>query len=142
MAGADRVLLLSRLRTASASFMPTRSVGKVAGVRHVVRVSALARIRTPVLLARSHGECERELEASGMPTRTCARTPSCKLLRLSGDYHTYGLFYGCVKDGRVAMVDARDIAAVCAECLTGTATRAKPTRLRVRSALDGDAARF
>ncbi len=92
-----------------------------AGVRYMVRVSALgADENAPIFLARSHGESERELESSGM-AYTHIR-PHLFMQNFFGHVptiHAYGCFYGCVRDGKMAMVDARDIAAVCVEALAG-----------------------
>jgi uncharacterized protein YbjT (DUF2867 family) len=123
MDGADRILLLSspedRQRELHANAIRS---AKSVGVRHIVRVSAFgADPSGPTLLARSHGECEQELEASGLAyTHVRPHSFMQNFFGYLGTIHAYGIFYGCMKDGKIAMVDARDIASVCAECLTGT----------------------
>ncbi|NWG13075.1 MAG: SDR family oxidoreductase [Acidobacteria bacterium] len=107
------------------------AAAREAKVQHVVRVSAFgADENAPIFLARSHGESERELESSGM-AYTHIR-PHLFMQNFFGyipTIHTYGCFYGCLRDARLPMVDARDIAAVCVEALTGKGHEGKTYEL-------------
>lgn len=95
---------------------------KRAGVRHVVKLSALGAGEEAMLLGRLHREAERLVEASGM---------AWTHVRPNGFLQNFVAFYaGSVKaqgkifapqgEGRVSSVDARDVAAVAARALTGS----------------------
>jgi uncharacterized protein YbjT (DUF2867 family) len=93
---------------------------KSAGVRHIVRISAVgASPKAPVRLGRIHGEAERLLEASGLGW-THIRPHSfmqnffSSIPTIAGQ----GRMYSCMGEGQVPHVDVRDIAAVAAVCLT------------------------
>ena len=92
-----------------------------AGVRHVVRHSVRgADAASNVKICRWHAESERELERSGLGwTHLRPVYNMNNLLKLSTTISTQGVFYAPMKDAPLAMVDARDVAAVAAAALTG-----------------------
>jgi uncharacterized protein YbjT (DUF2867 family) len=115
--GADRLFLLVPAgppqlgRERHAIHAATR-----AGVRRVVKLSALvADDRSPVQLARWHREAEKELVGSGL-AYTILRPPFFmqNLLAMVSN----GTIRSAAEDGRVAMIDLRDVAAVAATALT------------------------
>lgn len=92
---------------------------KRAGVRHVVKLSAIgASEHAPVQLGRWHWQTEEELKASGLGWTILQ--PGFFMQNFLGFAPTIqgqGAFYSNV-NGRVALVDARDIAAVAVAALT------------------------
>ncbi|MGH2713717.1 MAG: SDR family oxidoreductase, partial [Thermoleophilaceae bacterium] len=120
--GADRVFLLTpSAPEPNQQLQHERTViaaAKQAGVRHVVKQSVLgADERSPMRYARWHREAEKELEASGL-----AYTILRPAAFMQGFFEsvTDDRIYTCAEDGRVAMVDARDIAAVAKAALCGS----------------------
>jgi uncharacterized protein YbjT (DUF2867 family) len=94
---------------------------RASGVRHVVHLSvAGVGSNSPLVTGKWHWESERELEASGMawthlrPT-DLARYNTQLLLPTVRDH---GAFYSTAGDGRIAMVDEIDVAAVAMAALT------------------------
>lgn len=119
LAGADRLFLLtSRTPEPGGQLAHERALIRAAtraGVGHVVKLSALgADERSPVGYARRHREAEVELAATSL-----AHT----VLRPEGFMQNFietvvgGAFYTCAREGRVALVDTRDVAAVAAAVL-------------------------
>lgn len=119
-AGADRIFLL----TAGAAEPGTQlghernviAAAREADVRRVVKLSVLgADEQAPTHYARLHRTAEKELAASGL---------EYTILRPAGfmqnlfEWAAGGSFRTCAEDGRAALVDARDIAAVAATVLT------------------------
>jgi uncharacterized protein YbjT (DUF2867 family) len=92
-----------------------------AGVRHVVRHSVRgADAGSDVKICRWHAQSERDLEASGLVwTHLRPVYNMDNLLKLSGTISTQSTFFAPMKDAMLAMVDARDVAAVAAAALTG-----------------------
>ncbi|HLL53178.1 MAG TPA: SDR family oxidoreductase [Myxococcaceae bacterium] len=90
------------------------------GVQHVVKISALgADANSPVSLARWHAQTEQELKSSGLKWTILQPHYFMQNLMMSADtIKSQGAFYGAMKNGKVAMVDARDIAAVAVKVLT------------------------
>lgn len=121
LSGAGRVFLLTTTRTREAGGQLEHernaiAAAQEAGVGRVVKQSALgADERAPMRYLRGHRAAEKELEASGLHY-TILR-PAAFMQGLF-DSITDGKVYTCAEDGRVAMVDAGDIAAVAAIALT------------------------
>lgn len=93
---------------------------KRADVQHLVKVSALgAADDSPFSLGRWHAVTERQIEESGMPF-TILRPHSFmqNLLASMPTIVDEGVIYAPMGDGRIPMIDARDIAAVAAAVLT------------------------
>ncbi len=117
LAGADRVFLLTR----QSSRQPQQERAVVdaaarAGVRHLVKLSVFrADERSPLQIARQHGEMERAATQSGL-VYTFIR-PVFFMQNLLGMVRE-GAIHTAAEDGRVAMVDARDVAAVAVDALT------------------------
>lgn len=139
--GVDRVFLL----TASSEHQldQERSVieaARQAGVRHVVKLSVLgADDQSPVQMARWHRQGERELEQSAL-AYTLLR-PSFFMQNFLGMIDTTsGAIYTAAEDGKVGMVDARDIAAVAAVALTEDGHEGKTYVITGPEALSFDAA--
>lgn len=99
-----------------------------AGVEHLVKVSAhSAGLEPPVSFGRSHREAERRVEATGVPATIVRPTFFMQSLLLFAPAVRRGRLVAPVGRGRVALVDARDAAAVVAAALAGpppAATRA------------------
>jgi len=117
LAGVDRLFLV----TTQSSRQPEweRSVIEAAtrvGVGHIVKLSVFrADERSPLQIARQHAQAERALEQSGLAF-TIVRPVFLmqNLLAMLRD----GAIYTAAASGRVAMVDARDAAAVAVAALT------------------------
>jgi uncharacterized protein YbjT (DUF2867 family) len=93
---------------------------KRAGVQHVVKMSALGAGKdAPVSLGRWHHQTEEELKKSGMKwTILQPHFFMQNLAMMAGSIKGQGAFYAPLKDGKVAMVDVRDIAKVAVATLT------------------------
>jgi uncharacterized protein YbjT (DUF2867 family) len=92
---------------------------KAAGITHVVKLSAMgADTGSKLALGRWHGQTEAELKRSGL--KWTILQPSSfmqNFLRNAETIKQQGVIYGSSKDGKVAMVDTRDIARVAAHVL-------------------------
>jgi uncharacterized protein YbjT (DUF2867 family) len=91
-----------------------------AGVQYIVRMSALGADSKPAIrLAEWHREVEEAVESSGIPF-TILR-PNSFMQNYSNysaqSIRTQGVFYLPAGDGKVSLIDARDIAAVVVETL-------------------------
>jgi hypothetical protein len=91
-----------------------------AGPVHVVKLSGLATAPdSPSRSGRWHAETEAQIRAAGLPW-TFLHPPYFmqNLLRAAPAITAHGVLTAAMKDGRVAMVDARDVAAVAVAALT------------------------
>jgi uncharacterized protein YbjT (DUF2867 family) len=117
LAGVDRVFLLTR--QSSRQPQQERSVIDAAArsdVRRLVKLSVFrADERSPLQIARQHGHTEQAVERSGL-AYTLVR-PVFLMQNLLGMVRD-GAIHTAAGDGRVAMVDARDVAAVAVAALT------------------------
>jgi uncharacterized protein YbjT (DUF2867 family) len=87
-----------------------------AGVRRVVKLSVLAAgERSPVQLARWHRQAETELASSGLGY-TILRPPF--FMQNFFAMVSNGAIHTAAEDGKIAMIDVRDVAAVAAAALT------------------------
>jgi uncharacterized protein YbjT (DUF2867 family) len=117
LAGVDRVFLITTQSTRQVDW-EGHVIGAAAraGVGHVVKVSVFrADENSPLQIARQHGEAEQALERSGLAS-TIVR-PVFFMQNLLGMVRNCAI-YTAAGDGRVAMVDARDVAAVAVAALT------------------------
>jgi uncharacterized protein YbjT (DUF2867 family) len=92
---------------------------KRAGVRHVVKLSVLRSGEIPSTFQQWHRQIEEHLEASGM-TWTHLR-PNMLMQNMRWFTQTMaqqGAFYHSIGDTKISHVDARDVAAVAAVCLS------------------------
>ena len=118
LAGVDRVFLLTR----QSSRQPQQERGVIdaaarSSARQVVKLSVFrADDRSPLRIARQHRHTERAVERSGL-AYTLVR-PVFLMQNLLGMVRD-GAIRTAAEDGRVAMVDARDVAAVTVAALTG-----------------------
>ena len=117
LAGVDRVFLLTR--QTSRQPQQERNVIDAAvrsGVRQLAKLSVFrADERSPLRIARQHRQAERALERSGL-TYTIVR-PVFLMQNLLGMLRG-GAIHTAAGGGRLAMVDARDVAAVAVAALT------------------------
>jgi uncharacterized protein YbjT (DUF2867 family) len=118
--GADRVFLLTAsVPEPGRQLQQERTViaaATEAGVGRVVKQSVLgADERSPMRFARWHREAEQELASSGL--RYTILRPAAFMQGLF-EFASEGAISTSAEDGRVAMVDAGDIAAVAAVALT------------------------
>ncbi|MBI3812467.1 MAG: SDR family oxidoreductase [Nitrospirae bacterium] len=96
------------------------NAAKKMGVKHVVMLSgAGATHDSPISQARQHAKADDYLRASNLPF-TILRPYFFmqNFLAQAEIIKSQGAIYGNYKDGRLAMVDTRDIAAVARACLT------------------------
>lgn len=97
---------------------------KAAGVQYLVKISAVGASPTsPAKLGRDHAEAEQATKDCGI-AYTILRPHSFmqNLLGMAQTIAAKGEFYGAAGRGRIAMVDARDIALVAAHLLTSDAS--------------------
>jgi uncharacterized protein YbjT (DUF2867 family) len=135
--GVDRVFLLTRQSVRQPD--QERNVidaGVRSGARHVVKLSVFrAGERSPLQIARQHREMERALEESGLG-HTMVR-PVFLMQNLIGMVRE-GAIHTAAGEGRVAMVDARDVAAVSVDALTNCRCEGKTYTLTGPQALSFD----
>ena len=137
LAGVDRLFLV----TTQSSRQPEWERGVIeaaarVGVGRIVKLSVFrADERSPLQIARQHGQAERALEQSGVAF-TIVRPVFFmqNLLAMLRD----GAIYTAAADGRVAMVDARDAAAVAVTALTKDGHRGRTYTLTGPEALSFD----
>lgn len=89
-------------------------------LRHIVKLSALgASMNAPARLLQWHAESERKLESTGIPyTHLRPSQFMQNFLSFRPTIAGQGAFYAPMGNGRISLVDARDVAAVAAEVLT------------------------
>ncbi len=92
---------------------------KAAGITHVVKLSAMgAETGSKVSLGRWHAQTEGELKRSGLKWTILQPSNFMQnFLRNAGTIKQQGVIYGSSKDGKIAMIDTRDIARVAAHAL-------------------------
>ena len=111
---------------------------KAAGITHVVRSSAfVSDTESTVPLGRWHGQTDEELRRSGL--KWTILQPEAFMQNLLGSVGTIkqqGAIYGTSKDGKIAMIDARDIARVAAHALVDSEHEGKTYVLSGPEAVD------
>jgi len=111
---------------------------KAAGITHVVRSSAfVSDTESTVPLGRWHGQTDEELRRSGL--KWTILQPEAFMQNLLGSVGTIkqqGAIYGTSKDGKIAMIDARDIARVAAHALVDSEHEGKTYVLTGPEAVD------
>ena len=120
--GVDKVLLISPLAESMAELQGKLiTAAKQAGVKHLVRISsAAADVASPRRIGRWHGECDRLAETSGIPfTHVRACNFMQNLLSFANEIASTGGFSAPMADGKIRLVERRDVAAVAAAVLTG-----------------------
>lgn len=121
--GIDKVLLISPLAESMPQLQGNMiAAARRAGVRHLVRVSsAAADVASVRRIGRWHGECDRLAEESGLAwTHVRACNFMQNLLSFADEIAASGGFSAPMAEGRISLVDRRDVAAVAAAVLTGT----------------------
>lgn len=119
--GVEKIFLLTPASPQQADQeMAIVDLAKRAGVQHVVLLSTVGvSVDSPLTLARNHARSEEHLKKSGLSwTILQPHSFMQNLLNQAGGVKAQGAIYGNFKDGKVAMVDARDIAAVAVAALT------------------------
>jgi uncharacterized protein YbjT (DUF2867 family) len=95
------------------------TAAKQAGVQYIVRSSVAGASAGGITVGRWHWAVEQEVEASGIPfTILQPNTFMQSYLMHARSIATDNTFYLPQGDGRVSLVDVRDIAAVAVACLT------------------------
>jgi len=120
MEGIDKVFLLS----VTSPEIP-RLQGNVVDmardkdIRHIVKVSALgASLDSKIGIARFHAQTEKHIRESGVPfTFLHPHSFMQNLIFDSGTIREQNAIYAQMRDGKIGMVDARDIAAVAVKAL-------------------------
>ncbi|MDN3359650.1 NmrA family NAD(P)-binding protein [Actinomadura sp. DC4] len=126
MRGVETVLLVSPAVPAQEIAVIDSAVRE--GVRHMVKVSSKASADSPVDRRRGQARIETHLRASGLSyTLLRANAYMQNLLALAPMIERTGGFLMSAGDGRVGMVDARDVAATAAAVVTAPGTHAGRT---------------
>ena len=122
MKGAESLFLLSASVADQADLqLNAVEAAEKASVGFIVKVSALgADPESPLALGRAHAEVEEGMAASGIP-HAILRAGSFmqNFLGSAETIRDQDQFYGSSGDGKIAMIDAWDIAAVAVALLTG-----------------------
>lgn len=105
----------------------TVAAAKRAGVKHIVRSSAQgADVDAPIALGRWHGAVEKMIEDSGLEwTFVQPNSFIQNYLGYADTIKNQNAFYAPLGDGKISLVDARDIAAVAVAALTEDAHAGK-----------------
>jgi uncharacterized protein YbjT (DUF2867 family) len=131
LAGIEAAFLLSPLDPSLAEWEAGFArAAKKAGVRRLVKLSALgADPRSPAAIARWHGDAEETVKRAGIPGAILR--PAAFYQNLFNSAHSIrrGTLSAPMGSARVAMVDARDVAAVAAAALTSAALDGKTLTL-------------
>lgn len=121
--GADKVFSLSPFVENIAELGKTTvDAAKRAGVKHIVRSSALgASLDSPITLGRLHGAVEKTIEDSGLDF-TFVQPASFfqNYLGYADTIKKNNVFYAPLGEGKISLIDVRDIAAVAVAALTET----------------------
>lgn len=132
MAGVEAVFLLTPPADNAVRLNENALVAaRDAGVGHVVKLSAIgASPESPLQLGRSHGEMEAEIAASGLGW-TVLRAGSFmqNFFNHLPTIQEQSQVYSAMGDGKVAMIDTRDIAAAAANVLVDPSAHAGRTYL-------------
>lgn len=119
--GVERVFLLSSVDERQVELQGNVvAAARRAGVQHLVKLGAAGTsLDSPVAVGRAHAQTEKDIEASGIPYTFLRPTLFMQfMLTHAPTIQSQGAFYLPLRDGKVAMVDVRDIAAVAAAVLT------------------------
>lgn len=119
--GIDKVFLLSTVDPRQVQLQGNLvEAAKKAGVKHIVKMSALgAALDSPVSFGRWHAQTEAQIEKSGMAfTHLRPHFFMQNVLMFAGSIAKDGVFHAPMKNGKISLVDIRDIAAVAAKVLT------------------------
>ena len=124
LSGADQVFLLSPATSGQlARERHLVTAAAAAGVRHIVKGSVFrAGPESTLRIARQHGQIEQTIMESGLEW-TFLR-PTFFMQNLTGQILN-GVVCSAVRDGRIAMIDARDVAAAAATVLTTSGHRGR-----------------
>jgi uncharacterized protein YbjT (DUF2867 family) len=120
--GVERVFLVSPAHLRQMQLQGNViEASKRAGVRHIVKLASMeTSLDSPALFTRMHAQTERQLEASGIAYTHLHPTLFMQsFLSYIPTIESEGAIYAPLKDGRVGMVDARDVASVAVAALTG-----------------------
>ena len=93
---------------------------RCAGAVHVVKLSGLGTaLDSPLQSGRWHAQTEQQLQNAGLPW-TCLHPPFFmhNILRSAQAIAAHGVLSAAMQEGKIAMVDARDVAAVAVAALT------------------------
>jgi uncharacterized protein YbjT (DUF2867 family) len=92
-----------------------------AGVQHLVKLSVMRSGELPSTFQQWHRQIEQHLEESGMAWTHLRPNMLMQNMRwFTQTIAQSGAFYSCLGDTNVSHVDAQDVAAVAAVCLTGS----------------------
>lgn len=92
---------------------------KRTGVKHIVKLSVMGAGELPSTFQKWHREIEVQLEQSGIAWTHLQPNMLMQNIRwFTETIAQNGAFYNCVGDAKISHVDARDVAAVAAVCLT------------------------
>lgn len=121
LAGIDKVFLLSVTSPDSPKLQGNLiKIAKEKGVKHIVKVSALGTsLESKFGIGRYHAMTEKDIRESGIAfTFLQPHSFMHNLIFDSGTIKEQGVIYAPMADGKIGMVDARDIAAVAVKALT------------------------
>ena len=97
----------------------TIEAAKNAGVRYIVRSSAMGAAEKAITMGRLHGEVEKAVETSGIPYTILQPNTFMQSYRMNAEtVRKDRAFYLPMSDGKVSVIDVNDIAAVAVACLT------------------------
>jgi uncharacterized protein YbjT (DUF2867 family) len=137
--GVDRLFLLTPLVPDMVKLgLNGVRAAKAAGIKHVVRSSGLGAMEEGIAIARWHRAIEKELEASGMAW-TFLRPNSFfqnlffQAMAIKGQ----SAFYTSLGEGKISLVDTRDVAQVAARALTEPGHEGRAYDLTGPEALNG-----
>lgn len=131
LSGVDAAFMLSPLDPGLAAWEASFArAAKKAGVKRLVKLSALgADPRSAAAIARWHGDAEEEVRRAGIPCAILRPAAFYQNLLHNADSIRRGTLAAPLGDARVAMIDARDVAAAAAATLVSDAHDGAPVIL-------------
>jgi uncharacterized protein YbjT (DUF2867 family) len=118
--GCDKLFLLGpNVPNQTQLEMNAVEAAKVAGVRHIVKLSALGADQEDLLLANIHRPVENAIQSSGIAwTILCPNGYMQNIVTYMSDtIRSQGAFYSASGDAKISHVDVRDLAAVAVKAL-------------------------
>lgn len=138
--GVDAVLLVTNANAKQE--LDVVAAASALGVKKIVKISSMgAEPSSKLSIARGHAEVESAIKGSAMAwTSLRPGMFAQNFLQFAPSIRLQGRFFASVKQGRTAMIDARDIAEVAVKALTGTAHDGKTYLLTGPAAISYDEA--
>jgi len=118
--GCDKLFLLGpNVQNQTQLELNAVEAAKAAGVRHIIKLSALGADQEDFLLAKIHRPVERAIQSSGLAWTILRPNGYMQnvVTYMSDTIRSQGAFFSASGDGKISHVDVRDLAAVAVKAL-------------------------